>query len=234
MGVFIDLLLAAIVIVILIVGYHRGFIRSVMNIVSLAAAIFCGYHFTPALSDYYNSAFFGRLIGDRVYEALGNLLNAGSQSIDLSKLFEDCPEAFQKILNLYGTDFGKLSEYYQEQVSSSAGDITRSVSDFIAGPAAGLVSNVLAFLTIFLGVLLLLTLLTTLLDLLFRLPVLKTVNRMLGLVLGAVCGLVFLWVMSHLLQQLIPALAVLFPDYIGEGDANNSFIIKLVTQYLSL
>lgn len=137
-------------------------------------------------------------------------------------------------MNLYGTDFDKLSAYYQEQLTSSSGDLTRSISDFIAGPASGLISEVLGFLTIFLGVLLLLTLLTTLLDLLFRLPVLKGVNRILGLLLGVVCSIVFLWFMSHALLKLIPALAVLFPDVIGENDAGNSFIIKLVTQYFPL
>ena len=230
MGIVIDLILLAAFVVAIITGYRRGLIRSVMNIASFIIAYFCTRNFTPALAQIYQENFMFEAFCGQIQASLDALVNAGLQSIDFSKLFAEKPAALIDIADRFGMDMSRLENFYDVSASEGVENMSRSLAEFIAEPAALTASEVAAFVSIFFGVLLILFLATLLLDLIFKLPLLKTVNRIGGIAIGGICGLAYVWILAYILSAAVPVLAMMFPDAISASAAENSMLLRLVTR----
>ncbi|MFA6947490.1 MAG: CvpA family protein [Eubacteriales bacterium] len=228
MSIFIDVFLAAVILLAIISGVTKGFVRSVMNILTFAAAFVCGWLFTAPLSEYYlNTVFMNRISGG-VENAINSIL---SSSISLDSLFSDKPEAFTSITDRYLTDFGSLSQYYGEAVSEGSKNLSSGVARYIAAPVAQMISNVLAFLTIFAGVVIVLKLTAFILDLIFRLPGLNALNRIGGFIFGGACGIMYAWIFAIVITAAAPALAALFPDTFSASVTENSLLLGIFSKY---
>lgn len=60
MSLILDGILLTVIIISIISGIKRGFIKTIMSFVSIIVAIFCGWMFTPQLAEYYNEHIFLR------------------------------------------------------------------------------------------------------------------------------------------------------------------------------
>ncbi len=234
MSLVLDILLILTVVIALVSGLKRGFIKTVMNLISIIIALLCGYAFTPQLADYYAENIFLSRFTASIEQAISNLLEGGLDGItkwDLGQLFSEKPEAFSGIIDRYQGNMGDLEGYYHTQMAAGSQNITESLSLQIAEPLANVLSNVLAFLTIFLAAMLLLKIITVILDLVFNLPGLKKFNRLFGMILGLLCGLVYAMVLSRVMIAAVPVLSSVFPDVIPADAAAGSFIIGLIEKY---
>lgn len=228
MGILIDIILISTVVLSIWSGAKSGFIRSLMNIITFSAALLCGWYFYPSLAVIYNSKFLLNKFTSDIYNAINTIISSGIESIDLSRLFADKPDAFLDITRRYNADINTLEEYFNTQVVKGSTDITADISTKIATPIAAGVSEVLAFLTIFLGVIILLKIVTFILDLIFKLPVLNVFNRVAGFVLGSVCGFAYAWILSIVIAASLPFLIMIFPTVFTQNTRDSSIFLNLI------
>jgi len=225
MNLIFDGVILTAVILSVVLGTKRGFIKSVMGVCTLIAALFVAYAFSPLLSDYIERQPIIRSVSESITETIKSLSADNQGTYDLQRLFDDMPDAFRQIIDRYDADEKVLSEAVQPAPGADASRID-VLSELIAGPVTRAVSGVLAFLGLFVATVIVLKILTWLLDLIFRLPVLKTANTMLGFLFGAVAAIMWAWVLSSLSVTLIGAMSSISPDLFSKSLIDNTVLLK--------
>lgn len=225
MSLVFDVIILAVCVISIVLGAKRGFIKSVMGICTLVAALCLSYAFTPTVSEYIRNTDAMGNISESIGDTIKSLSRTDDGGYDLEKMFSDMPDAFRQILERYNADDSVLAETLPPETSASESAVD-ALANAIAEPVARAISNVAAFLLIFIASVAVLKLLTWLLDLLFQLPVLKTANTMLGLLIGVVIALFWAWILCPLSVTLIRAMSSISPDLFNESVIENSVILS--------
>jgi len=225
MNLIFDGIILVVCILSIVLGAKKGFIKSIMGMLSLVAALFVAYAFSPAVADIIERQPFVHEISESISDTLKSLSENESGSYDLDRLFGDMPDAFQQIIDRYDADANELAQTVPPVANSQESDV-EALSRLISRPVVRAISNVLAFLGLFVGSLIVLKLLTWLLDLIFQLPVLKSANTVLGLIFGVISAVLLAWTISTLSLVLIRAMSSVSPDLFSETMVDNTFILK--------
>ena len=225
MSLVFDVIILAVCVISIVLGAKRGFIKSVMGICTLVAALCLAYAFTPTVSEYIRNTDAMGNISESIGDTIKSLSRTDEGGYDLEKMFSDMPDAFRQILDRYNADDSVLAETVSPDAAASESAVD-TLANAIAEPVAHAISNVAAFLLIFIASVAVLKLLTWLLDLLFQLPVLKTANTMLGLLIGVVIALFWAWILCPLSVTLIRAMSSISPDLFNESVIENSVILS--------
>lgn len=221
-----DIIVVVIFAATLINCIRKGFLVSVLNLLKSVLAVAAAYIFSPALADFFKSAFLSNAITAPVKNRLDVMITETAGKFDLAKLFADKPKEFIDILSRFGVkiedfadSYGANSQATEEYVARLAEDITANV--------VNTVSYVLAFVALFLGTLILLTIVILIVSAVVKLPLIKGVDKMLGAVLGLASGFVLAFVLSGLAKVGFDALASVDPDTFG-GIIDKTVIVKFL------
>ena len=211
-------------------GARRGFVRSVMGLISSLVAAVAAYAYTPALAALIRERFLTERITDGIEDILRSLaFDTSTDLFNLDRVASDLPEPFLSVLNRSRIDPAAIAEKMRGLTGVNE-DAVRSVAGDIASPTASVISSAVAFLAIFAGALIVLALLTALLDAIFHLPVLKSANSFLGFLFGVGEAVVLAGVLSVVLSVLVEALGAFDPNLFGreavEGTVVCSFLLK--------
>lgn len=217
MNIAIDIILTVIAVSCLISGWRKGFVDTVMKLVSFVLAGVGAYFFYTIPADYMYDKFFLPKLTDMIE----NSILSGGAGMTLTELFNSKPAFFVDILNRYST-VGEVEGFYNSGTGTSLTDI----SSFMAEPLARAIANVLGFLLVFVALILLLGLLTLILDKICKLPVLKSANKLLGIALGALLGLLFAWLIAAIIGGALPELSKAYPDAFDPKVMENSIVLK--------
>jgi uncharacterized membrane protein required for colicin V production len=209
-----DVILLIIAAMCLIGGYKKGFIRSVMNLVTAVVSFLAAYALTPRVAAYINEKFLMNMISGDIKDTLDSLTSVTGG--DLVKLFSDMPEALSNMLSRYNSDV----------TAATAADTSEGLARTIASPAVETISTAIAFLVIFIAAVIVMKLITLILDSVFKLPLLNGANKALGLVFGAATALVVIWCVSVFGGSLISALGSVAPEYFGDDVIDNSVVLQ--------
>ena len=136
MSLFIDIFIIIAAIAAIYSGISRGFVKSVMGFVSLILAIAAAFIFTPQLADFYSEKFVSGWVGGIVETSLDELVTAGGQRLELSKIFEDKPDALISVAERFGIDLEEIESYYLEIQPEDDTAAIKSMSEQIASPTA--------------------------------------------------------------------------------------------------
>jgi len=226
MSLLLDILVIAVFAFSLYTGIKKGFIRSIMGIVVAVVAVIGAVKLSPPLANYLHDKYIGNVVTEQVGGYLDELI-ADVESIDLTKLFEDKPEAFTDILNTFGVDFDELKSYFEKDLSGN-NDSEKAVSQYIAEPISQTLSRGTAFAILFFGIFLILTVVVLLIDLVVKLPILNGANKFLGAVLGAAMGLVTAWGLSMVFCALMPQLSVIYEGVVPISVIENTVVVKFL------
>lgn len=209
MNIALDIAIPVIFGLTLFIVIKRGFIKSVMHIASLVAAIILAKLFTPGLAGMFYSGLYDKL-APKMTQAVANFLANNNGSAE---------EGTSKLSKLLG-DF---------DISIDRATLTGAFSseaEKIASMLVSVIATALAFIVIFLVTLIAFKLLTILLEAVFELPVLKTVNKALGVVLGIVIGLLYVLLFIALMKLIVPFCASYYPDFLNEKIINDTHVFK--------
>jgi len=225
MSLVLDLIVIVTAVVILVSGVRRGFVKSVMSLITTLAAFFAAWFLTPPVSLFLDERFFSGAISSSVEKTLRSLLTSNGEGYDLSKLFEDSPDGFSSLLDSFGVDRAALAADYGG--NTAAGDsVISAMADTIAAPVSSLVSKVVAFIGIFLIALLLLILLTAIIDLFAKLPVIRGANRLLGFIFGVLMALVTCIIISKLFFPIMELLSAFNPELFDPSVIGKTVVVK--------
>lgn len=226
MSLFFDILVFAIFVICLISGIKKGFVRTVLGIVVLVAAIVGAVLLTPPTANYLNEHVIGGTVTEKVEEFLDEKFGGEVQVFDLAKLIAEKPELFNDLFETLGMSTEEVLAFLEN--NSGSADAKGDVSEYIAEPLSQTLSRVAAFAILFIVLLLILSIIVAIINLVVKIPVLKTANKVLGGVCGAVMGLAFAWGISAILCALIPHVAVISNGTVPASAIDNTFIVKLL------
>ena len=221
MGLFLDVFVIIVLVFFAVLGYRKGFIKSVMGLVSLGLSLILAINFYAIPAEYINEHVIEPYYADKTSDDLQSLMNGGTETIPPEKVLTDKPDTLIEILDKFGVDVEAITDFYENSVklttdSFNIDEVADKLSDFIVESTARTVSNILGFLLIFIAGLIVLNLILKLLDLLFKLPVLKFTNKFFGMVLGVAKGLIVVVIVINVVAALITT----------AGDAEGGFWSK--------
>lgn len=212
----------------IIMGAKRGFIKTIMGVITLIAALCIACAFTPYLADHIRDT----AVMENISESIGDTIKSLSQNeggnFNLDKMFQDMPDALRQILERYNVDIYSLTQSVAGE-TDAAENVVDNLSDTIAEPVVTVIANVAAFLAVFVVSVIVLKLFTMVLDLIFQLPVLKTANAFLGMLVGVVNAVFWAWVLSSLSVPFIHAMSSISPDLFSKSVIDNSVFLKFLS-----
>ncbi len=212
-------------------GTRKGFVRSVMGLISTLVASVAAYAFTPVLAAYIRDRYLIGRITNGIYETLHSLaLDTTTDLFNLDRVASDLPEPFTAILSRYRVDLSAVTEKMRGLTAVSE-DAVRSVSADIAAPTANALASAISFLILFLGAFLALSLFTLLLDALFRLPVLKGANTFLGFLFGVFEAAVMVSVLAIVFSVLTEALGAFDPVLFGADTVDRTVVCSFLLKF---
>lgn len=216
-----DAALAGIIALCMIVGFKKGFIDQILDLVSGIAAFFTAYFVTPLVAPFISKQLFLPKISQKIAEAIGGLGDG---------IFEkgSSNEAFRSMVEKFGADYDVIKDKYMTMASEQWDKAGDAIAEHIAEPVSLSISYALCFVVIFIAALFILWLIKHLLDLAAKLPVLKHANKALGLVAGALLGILVVWVVSLGLKLGLPYLNTLSPDVFPEDLFEKSYLLRFM------
>ncbi len=231
MSLIIDIILILVAIYSVFKGVRRGFIRSVMHLLSIVIALVLVVLLRAPVSEQLYDGFFLDVMASPVEEELLEIKNT-STAADVNgnfgkvgDLIAGYPEPLRDVVERYGLS---LENIVSVENGSSYEEGVSNLAERIASPVAELTSNVVAAILIFAVALALLKLLTFLIDKLFKLPVLKGFNTLFGLLFGIVSAGACIWFIAVIAVMLVRALSPIGTGFINEGILDSSVIISFL------
>lgn len=186
-----------------VIGFFRGFIKSIAGLVTYIVSFFVAKAFTPFLAKWMIKVpFIANMITPEVEtpEFEGSFVNQIIQMVSY---------AAKAFTTESGSEVNLIAKNYLAQV----------------------IANVISFIALFIVCAILLHLVFMLLNRIAKIEGFKEINRLLGLIIGIVVGLFIVWIIVSIFVNIaLPLLAPQYPDVINENIKDN-VIIKIFAQY---
>ena len=187
-SLILDIAVVAILLLCLIIGGSRGFIRSLLGVVILAAALLGSSILANVLADPVTE-----WVTPRVEQYVLDRLTDGRSQEAVSAAASDSASLRELV------DFDAITGMAKKAMDSAVEAGKNLLEGAVTGMVRSLVYAVL-FLVSFLVLTLLLRLITSPLHLAARVPVLSTLNRLAGAALGLCIGILLMFAAASVLQ----------------------------------
>lgn len=226
MGIVFDFVIIFIAVSMIIMATKRGFVKSLMSLLSVIAAAVAAYAFTPLLSEFIKGRWLLPSIKNGISGTISSLAGGDAGNADILSLFENMPKAFTDILSRYGAEADALREQLGDTINTGGSAAVDALSEAIASPVASMIASSISYIAIFFAVMIVLALLTMVLNVIFTLPVLNGANRLAGFILGIFMAVITAFILSKTFVVLSVALGSIDSGVFGEKAVENTFIIK--------
>lgn len=195
----IDIALITVILVFLIVGIKRGFIKELVSLIGFVVAFVVALFLSGIGSSFVYDTFVDGFVKDKVSSAV-------MQSIDneVDGVLVSIPDYFINAAEATGTDIeGVVKSNIGASVEETANSVAATVSKDVAKPVIGALIRVILFIIIFIIVKILIDWIGRALDLVSRLPVIHSLNSVLGAVIGTARGVVTAAIICFVAMYLI-------------------------------
>ena len=205
MGMYIDIALIAIFVIIIIFNLVRGFIRALYPFRKWAAIAIAWMIKGPVaqyISSFFNVEGLKQNIYNRAYAMWGDLINSvvSSTSMDASS-----PESYDGIFGFLENILPGISELCANAVREGVTDVAHTASTFVAENLTICIFQVAAVVGAFIVIYLVLTLALKIIELICKKKgALGGLNRILGGVVGIFSGAILVWGISVLVYLIMP------------------------------
>ena len=230
--ILIDLSIFALFILSAVIGYHKGFLKAVLNIATYFMSLLGAWWLYPQLAQTLKAS--GKVIPiimnySESSDMLGSVENVRSVATSLS------PEALSDIIGKANLPH-PLGILLTQNVGASAfaQDGLVTLGDYLAVTIANMTINIVCFLFVFFIFYLAFNLLISLYDYVFKLPVLKLFDSSSGILLGFLQG----FLLMFLVFSIIPVILAFLPfdeilvfieqSQLGNFYYHSNFIIDLI------
>ncbi len=210
MAYILDLIIVAVVGITVFLGYRRGFIRTIIQLVGCVVAFALALSLSATVSNY----IYDDLLRDGLHEKIETVWNdtvvegaADTMTEQVESVLETLPSFLTATL-----DTDDLVDGIQASVGNA--DTGTAVADYLVDemlrPLLVAVLRFIAFLILYLVLMLLIRLLEKLITPLIKLPLIRQTDGALGAIIGLLKGIVFALV-AVTIMQLIAASATTGP-----------------------
>ncbi len=212
-------------------GTRRGFVRSVMGLVSALVSAFTAYAFTPSVAGWIAEKFFAGRISGSIEETIRSIsLDTATDFFDLDRILSDLPDSFTRLMSRYHVDLSYVSEVMRGITRADETSV-HNLAERIASPTVTVLSSVIAFAALFAVAFLVMSLITALLDLIFRMPVLNSANMFFGFLAGLAEAVVFVSVLAVLFDRGVRYLGAYDPTFFGDEAVDNTILCNFILKH---
>lgn len=201
MSVSLDLVILVVFVLFILLGVHRGFIRSAAHFLGSVIAAALASAFGGMLAQWVFQAMFRDALVQRISESISSL-GLDNASAAMENVLSSLPDFIVRALESAGVTAATL----EGALVGKTGQAAELVADSLA-PVFISFLKVLAVLVLFLLFMMVVRALADLLGKVFYLPGLRQINGLLGGVFGFLLALVSVWVVISAVQVFTPMLS---------------------------
>lgn len=205
LGIIIDIVIVLIFVINMLLGYTKGFIKTIFGFLTLAASFFISYTFAKPLTAFLKTTKIYGGIFDSLRTHLTSYLDSVSQGQMEQMLTENTAEA-TSFFERFGRSFSDVSAEYTRLAAEKGSDAMEGLVSYIIEPACDAIITALCFIVIFVVSYILLRIVSSVLDLAAKLPILRTCNRLLGLLAGACIAFIQVIFLTAVTDAILPYL----------------------------
>lgn len=213
MTIIVDLVILAIIIICVIMGYVKGLTGVLIKIISFILSIIIAFIlFIPVSNLVINKTQIDETIAQSVRGVI--LGNSDSQKVE-----ENMPST--------------ITEYIQGQAENVADSAKESVADATAVGVSETIVKVAVWIILFIVARILLILLKFVTSLIAKLPVIKQCDKIGGVVYGLLEGLVIVYILLAIISLVSPMMNgtlanMIDNSYLGSAMYNNNILLKII------
>lgn len=216
-----DIVIIAIIVISVIIGFRKGLVRMLFKCLTVVAAAVIAFYAGPVVGSYIKAtgvyASMSSGVSEKLCKYFDKIVLSGIEDAMKTKSdFESTP--FAETLTRLGFDSDKMLEHYNTAIVSGAQNIKEEYVDGITDYVLSCLANALGHLVVFVVAFFVIKLLGILIEKIFDLSVLKAVNKVGGSVLGAVFGIAVSYVVCMALEVLLPYIPENPVVYMGMAD----------------
>ncbi|MBQ9414728.1 MAG: CvpA family protein [Clostridia bacterium] len=236
-----DGIVLAILIVCVVIGVKRGFIRSAVRLIGTLVAIVLAFYISSPLAEWV----FDATLKDNIVQSIGAQIDAStgaSVEEQVANALGGLPEWLQNAVEAYVGTPQEIGAIVAKQGAETAQSATDALVTFVVRPLCVFLLQILCFIVLFILLFLLVLLLSRLMDKLFKLPVMRQINGLFGGITGLFIGIVIVLAVVAALQAWIAVggsgaipKTVLTDTYLVSFVADHDPILypKVITEALS-
>jgi len=190
MAYIFDILVIIVFLLCILIGYIRGFVRSVLRIAGGVLAFIIAVNISAPIADLAYHGFIKDSIQTTIVSSVSNVQNEGIVSSS-EKLLENMPDIIVNALETQGLGTPEaIAQLLNDQTGKSVESLAAAVEQRVVRPIAISLLRPLCMIICFILLLILVAILAAILDKIFKIPGLKQINSVLGAALGIVDGII--------------------------------------------
>lgn len=225
-SLILDIVTVLVAVLFVLVGYHRGFIKSVVRLIGFAASVVAAALLSnPVAVKVYDMLFRARvetLVTQKVEEAAASA--TASLQEQIASVVASLPQSIQSLIAVYGVDVESFVGAAQP-----AQTLSTTILDQIVTPLCTTVLQLIVFLVLFLVLFLIIHLVGKLLDKIFAsLPIIKQVNGALGAVIGFAEAVLVLFVLCYGVQLYMSLTGA--QSVITSSDLEQTYLVRYLME----
>ena len=204
MGILIDVLLVALIIVIIVLAAKRGILVAVAEVLAFAIAIFLAAHTAKPIAQVMYKGFFYKSVQKAIYNELPSNSAAMTTVQKAQLVFDGMPEFARKQAEKVGINVSAISNQISKTKLGS-GDLYKELEEKIVRPiAVEILKHILYFFLAVIYGIILKMIFTAIAKGLKDTDTIGTADKVAGAVVGIVEGLVVVFLIANLLVYIQP------------------------------
>lgn len=224
MSIILDVILIAVFAAYVITAAKKGFVRTLLELVAVVAAIFLSFQISPVVSQTVYDGFVEKEIVNALEEQINENVDALSVTETANAVLDSIPDFAVSLASSAGVEISTIKDQIASQKIDSQ-NLAQSLVDKIAEPIVVGALTIIIFILLAVVLMIVLKFVAKLISKLFNIPLVKSLNKSLGGVLGAIKG-------ALVVVVICTALRFIFGG--GEGElsvaVNDSFVVGLLDE----
>lgn len=211
MSIIVDLVILAIFIICIIIGYVRGLTGSLIKILSFVLSIVIAFILFVPIS---NLIINNTQIDDNLEQSIREMIigNSGAEE-------QKMPEA--------------ITDYIQQQVENASDSAKEAIADNTAHEVALTIVKAGTWIALFIIARILLIFLRFITSLIAKLPVIKQFDKLGGIIYGVLEGLIIVYVLLAIISFVAPMINntlvnAIDESFVGSMMYNNNLLLKII------
>ena len=211
MSIIVDIVILAIIVLCIIIGYVRGLTGSLIKIVSFVLSLIIAFVlFVPVSNVIINNT----EIDENLEASIRNMIIQDEQNEN-----ENMPEA--------------ITDYIGQQIDQAADDAKEAIVDSTARDVSLTIVKAGTWIALFIIARILLIFLRFITSLIAKLPVIKQFDKLGGIIYGLLEGLIIVYVLLALISFISPMLNgtlanAIDESFVGSMMYNNNLLLKII------
>lgn len=218
-----DVIILIVIVLTIFLAYRRGFVRTVMGLISAFLVFFATLFFTPYVSGLVCDNIVLPEIAGGIETTLDSCLETTDGIMDEVDLDNLAP-GLSDMLEKFGFEADKLNE----TIESLGDDATTSnLAVEIASPIASSISVAAAFIALYIIFSVIMEIIMIIIGGVVNLPALKKLDRVLGLLFGIILAVIYAVIISNAFVMLSDSLSAAYSSVFPENIADSAVLVGL-------